>query len=61
MPFQYPQTNVVYFNHTDIFAPSMMSGHTLNDARCLKRLFGRKIKPDLKHNSYICAIDKDAR
>lgn len=39
----------------------MMTGHTHNEASCLKNLLGLKSSPHLKLDSYIRTITKDVR
>ena len=61
--FNAPKTKLASFHHkrnSPSFSPIQMDNSTLEEAPCLERLLGLKLTPDLRWNSYILSVAKEA-
>ena len=61
--FNAKKTNLATFHHkrnSPSFSPIQMDNSTLEDAPCLERLLGLKFTLDLRWNSYILSVAKEA-
>ena len=61
--FNAPKTKLASFHHkrnNPSFSPIHMDNSTLKEAPCIERLLGLKLTPDLRWNSYILSVVKEA-